>query len=422
MKRATDLIATLAPTLDIDSAIGPMPIPLNEEYDEDEDSKREDGLMIPKNPLTGHEVALASSEESSETGEEDTAFIRTMMDRMNISVAQDETIVGMFQGSGREETLHLRPEGIQQVKGGFLEQSTEEEDSVLFYGKSANLHVISPITKLIGDCSDPTSGQNVSTDSPGSSTNSAPSVTANNLDIASIEFAWPSAHLEKILVDVFFSNTNLDFPIINEVIFRRQLQKVDWKLHDRQMIVVALGVFSLATYYLSEEQIRNLDHVAEQGAYWYSCLRDLLDRNFIATSPSIPFLQAQLCVILCASTIQEPSHSKGWVPLGLVIRLLQDMGAHRKLTARRLRFSLIKEETYRRLWWVAYLLDRSLSTDLGRPLATQDEDFDLDEILLVDDAYIVAASETKTVPIQPPGQPSRYEGFAQSIKVSTVRG
>ena len=102
--------------------------------------------------------------------------------------------------------------------------------------------------------------------------------------------------------------------------------------------------------------------------------------------------------------------------------MLEDCGAHRKFTAKRLGYSLLTEETYKRLWWVTYVLDRQLSADLGRPMAIQDEDFDLDEVLLVDDEFLVEASETKTEPIQPSGRICVYEGFLQTTRLSQVIG
>lgn len=122
------------------------------------------------------------------------------------------------------------------------------------------------------------------------------------------------------------------------------------------------------------------------------------------------------------SAIPRSTISLAWVSLSFVVRMLENSGAHRKFTAKRLGYSLLTEETYKRLWWVTYVLDRQLSSDLGRPMSIQDEDFDLDEILLVDDEYIFQASERGMDPVQPPGKMSAYEGFLQATRLSQVIG
>ena len=122
------------------------------------------------------------------------------------------------------------------------------------------------------------------------------------------------------------------------------------------------------------------------------------------------------------SAIPKTTIARAWVSLSLVVRMLEDSGAHRKFTAKRLGYSLLTEETYKRIWWVTYVLDRQLSSELGRPMAIQDEDFDLDEILLVNDYHLVQASEAGRQPIQPPGELCVYEGFLQSTRLSQVVG
>jgi hypothetical protein len=122
------------------------------------------------------------------------------------------------------------------------------------------------------------------------------------------------------------------------------------------------------------------------------------------------------------SAIPKATIARAWVSLSLVVRMLEDSGAHRKFTAKRLGYSLLTEETYKRIWWVTYVLDRQLSSELGRPMAIQDEDFDLDEILLVNDDHLVQASEAGREPIQPPGELCVFEGFLQTTRLSQVVG
>lgn len=122
------------------------------------------------------------------------------------------------------------------------------------------------------------------------------------------------------------------------------------------------------------------------------------------------------------SAVPKSASVHAWVALSAVVRMLEDCGAHRKFTSKRLGHSLVTEETYKRLWWVTYVLDRQLSCDLGRPMAVQDEDFDLEEILLVDDDILVQASENKTQAVQPSNKLCDFAGFHQWTKLTQIVG
>ena len=84
-----------------------------------------------------------------------------------------------------------------------------------------------------------------------------------------------------------------------------------------------------------------------------------------------------------------------WTMVGIGIRLAQDVGAHRRKirkvpspasTASEAK-ERIEEELWSRAWWVLVCLDRMLSSAMGRPCAIQDEDFDLEMPVVVDDEY-----------------------------------
>jgi hypothetical protein len=63
-----------------------------------------------------------------------------------------------------------------------------------------------------------------------------------------------------------------------------------------------------------------------------------------------------------------------------------------------------------------------MASGMGRPLMIQDEDFDLDEPLDVDDAVLVEADRKGVAPVQPDGQPSRFSAFISSLKLHQIFG
>ncbi|KAB5513617.1 fungal-specific transcription factor domain-containing protein [Coniochaeta sp. 2T2.1] len=72
-----------------------------------------------------------------------------------------------------------------------------------------------------------------------------------------------------------------------------------------------------------------------------------------------------------------PYPAEAWIMCGRAVQLAQDLGLHRDPERLQL---LNMERTERRfIWWYLYLLDRQLSTALGRPLAIDDDDCDVSQ-------------------------------------------
>ncbi|KAI1816606.1 fungal-specific transcription factor domain-containing protein [Poronia punctata] len=84
--------------------------------------------------------------------------------------------------------------------------------------------------------------------------------------------------------------------------------------------------------------------------------------------------------------------SAAWKWLGKAIRCAQDLELHLEVGAR----SRVDADMRRRVWWAIYILDRTLSLDLGRPFMIEDGDCDVvlpepcdDHLLLESEAPIV---------------------------------
>lgn len=65
--------------------------------------------------------------------------------------------------------------------------------------------------------------------------------------------------------------------------------------------------------------------------------------------------------------------STAWTWLGSAVRCAQDMDLHLETGAR----SRVEADMRRRVWWAIYILDRTLSLELGRPFAIDDTDCDV---------------------------------------------
>ncbi|KAI0324843.1 hypothetical protein GY45DRAFT_1391050, partial [Cubamyces sp. BRFM 1775] len=105
-----------------------------------------------------------------------------------------------------------------------------------------------------------------------------------------------------------------------------------------------------------------------------------------------------------------------WGLVGLGIRMVQDVGAHRQKTYNAL--SRAEGELWKRAFW--YLMrpacrcllsfDRTISFNLGGPCAMQDEDFDVEPLIECDDEYW-NTGDPETDFKQPPGKPSKIAYF-----------
>ncbi|KAK4197939.1 putative transcription factor [Triangularia verruculosa] len=73
-----------------------------------------------------------------------------------------------------------------------------------------------------------------------------------------------------------------------------------------------------------------------------------------------------------------------WNWLGNAVRVAQDLGLYTELGP----WQFLEGEMRRRTWWAIYLLDRSLSVELGRPMMIDDSDCDVSLPAGVDDCFI----------------------------------
>ncbi|KAK4186108.1 putative transcription factor [Podospora australis] len=73
-----------------------------------------------------------------------------------------------------------------------------------------------------------------------------------------------------------------------------------------------------------------------------------------------------------------------WNWLGNAVRSAQDLGLYTELGP----WQFIEGEMRRRTWWAIYILDRSLSVELGRPMLIDDFDCDVSLPAGVDDCFI----------------------------------
>ncbi|KAL5363013.1 fungal-specific transcription factor domain-containing protein [Aspergillus floccosus] len=215
----------------------------------------------------------------------------------------------------------------------------------------------------------------------------------------------PPAGLTDALVDKYFAHIHRLFPIISELDFRHHAQHLL-----AQKEGCATGTTqdeSLSLFYavlaVTSPQLSPTDPVYTLSDCWRYQGIDLGAHFFSLAVSSIRSLPASLTgsptAALDSDSAQRPSRTsvlntviarallsihltqtgmprEAWKMLSHAVRLGQDMGLHRSPC----KFHLPSEQQTmrRRVWWCLYVMDRLLSMNLGRPLAIEDADCDVE--------------------------------------------
>ncbi|CAO1630620.1 unnamed protein product [Parajaminaea phylloscopi] len=448
MEKVERLLSELAPGVDFTDRIGP-PVQLPEDKDKD-DSPRGAGAssgsagsglarnelahcVLPADPAErekfvaklGGRVPIKSEDADEDSdgsyNDDEIALVQTC-ERPSENLADFKI---MIRGRADEETPTTPASRVSdEEKKALLSQ-----DSVSFLGNSNTIHLVHGLEKMRGQ-------ENVLqqlftamrpefwklpitlVDPPIAQDRRKEALDAITAQV------WPPLDLERKLLDLYFARINNDYPIVSESSFRAELTDPANR-RDTDWVMLAMSIFAVASRYVDDDRV--LDHsrsndalINTRGAKYYNACRSI---SFcpITPSPSLRWTQMMLlCTVYVLST--SLAQNVGWNMLGTVFRVLHFAGAHRKLTAARMQFPVMTHETWRRVWWTAYSLERELSTILGRPAAVQDEDFDVEPPLEVDDKYIAVAQERDTTPSQPAKKPALISGFTCSLKLDEIMG
>ncbi|KAF9507697.1 hypothetical protein BS47DRAFT_1377865 [Hydnum rufescens UP504] len=223
---------------------------------------------------------------------------------------------------------------------------------------------------------------------------------------------FPPPDLTHKLFELFFRYLTPFLPVIHRGTFEAQYAS---GLHFRQtsFAVVVLLVCAIASKFSDDPRVC-LEHGGPASAGWryFVQVKDL--KKTLHAPASLADLQAFVLVAYYLQATSAP-HS-AWTILGIGIRCAQDVGAHRRKTHGGK--ITLQDEQWKRVFWCLIVLDRSISSALGRPLACQDEDFDVGFAEEVDDEYWGDADDPG--PKQPKGVPSHISYFNCSLRLGQI--
>jgi len=226
---------------------------------------------------------------------------------------------------------------------------------------------------------------------------------------------FPEPDLMDHLVDLYFSRLNIFLPLLHRPTFEMYLRD---GLHFRNhaFASVVLCLCACAARYSDDPRVLLDGSTAwhSSGWKWFSQVQML--RRSLMGPPLLYDVQmyALACLFLQGCSIPQSC----WTLVGVGIRLIQDVGMHRKRTY--CNMDMADAEQWRRAFWVLVVLDRLMSASFGRPCAIQEEDFDVDLPVEIDDEYWENEHEPDQAFKQPTGKPSILSYFVSLIKLIQI--
>ncbi|KAE9400224.1 hypothetical protein BT96DRAFT_919621 [Gymnopus androsaceus JB14] len=226
-------------------------------------------------------------------------------------------------------------------------------------------------------------------------------------------FRFPPEDLMEDLLYLYFTNQHQIMPVVHRPSFLKSLAE---GLHykDPHFGGLVLAMCSMGARFSNDPRVYEENTTSEKSIGW-KYIRQIrpLDRSFFEP-PSIYDVQMYAIYISFMGTTTTPEVS--WILIGVAVRLLQDVGAHRK---QRNSQPTVETESWKRAFWVMYTMDILTSTFLGRPRSMSQGDFDVDLPLECDDEYW-EQTDPELAFQQPPGQPSTMSYWICFMKLMNI--
>ncbi|KAJ6458335.1 fungal-specific transcription factor domain-containing protein [Mycena vitilis] len=236
-------------------------------------------------------------------------------------------------------------------------------------------------------------------------------------------FHFPPEDLMISLLALYFLNVNSFFPLLHRPTFEKSVA-MNQHLSDHGFASTLLLVCALGARYSDDPRVHLLNaSFGPVGSQWFDQVHLKL-----CEQPTLYDLQTFCLTIEYLDRTSAPRAC--WALTGSAIRLSLDIGAHKQ----KIRTGSItpEEELEKRAFCILALFDVQFSAALGRALAIQEPDYDLDAPIRCDDEYWVASAVNAAFQ-QPENRPSlvdfihcelcinRILAFAVKILYSTNR-
>ncbi|CAG8510545.1 7259_t:CDS:2 [Funneliformis caledonium] len=182
-------------------------------------------------------------------------------------------------------------------------------------------------------------------------------------------FELPPKEICDKLLDAFWNEVHPVMPFFDK---QDLMEKYNNLESNHTSVILLYSIFSISAKYVDDPtEGPNPVDASSAGIQYYNKAKELLKDEF--GNSTISVVQS---LLLLASHHQSHRNSVTWVYVGLAIRLAQDLGLHRDSS--QWNFDERQGEIRRRVWWACVVADRFTAAGLGRPLAINDADCDVD--------------------------------------------
>ncbi|KAJ6550405.1 fungal-specific transcription factor domain-containing protein [Mycena vulgaris] len=195
-------------------------------------------------------------------------------------------------------------------------------------------------------------------------------------------YSFPDPDLLAILVSFYFANVNAFLPLLHRPTFESAVRQ-RFHLTHAGFAKTLLLVCAVGARYSTDPRVSIPDTSAAETAGWKWFDQVELSGHLVRTHPTLYDLQSYCLAAEFLDCTSSPRTC--WTLVGFGMRLGQDMGAHRfKMLRNGITF---EQELEKRASWILFLFDAQISTALGRCIALQSHDFDIEMPIVCDDQY-----------------------------------
>ncbi|KAJ7855132.1 hypothetical protein B0H14DRAFT_2754916 [Mycena olivaceomarginata] len=214
-------------------------------------------------------------------------------------------------------------------------------------------------------------------------------------------YAFPEDDLLASLISLYFENVNTFLPLLHRPTFEAAVNR-HFHLEHSAFARTLLLVCGVGARYSTDPRVSIPDTPSGETAGWKYFDQVKLSGHLVQTHPTLYDLQTY-----CASPDCTSSPRTCWTLVGFGMRLAQDIGSHRSKMRSRIT--------------VLFLFDAQISTALGRCIALQPHDFDIEMPIICDDEYWAGSPDNSTPMFsQPAGKPSQIAYFDCMLQLNRI--
>ncbi|KAL1889765.1 hypothetical protein Cpir12675_005669 [Ceratocystis pirilliformis] len=219
----------------------------------------------------------------------------------------------------------------------------------------------------------------------------------------------PSLEVTQHLLYHYYNSIHTMFPIIHWPSFREEIDRMyaqgNGHRESPDFLAIFFAVLALGSLSSTEPPPHHYAHRVYQQGELLEAARKLVDPW--ATSGTLNHVKALTLMVIAFNEVNLKTGAFMW--LGAAIRTAQSIGLYAETGSS---VGFVEVEMRRRVWWTLYVLDRSMSAEMGRPVMIDDTDCDIPLPAGVDDHYLADDG-----PHVPPGSLPLSHSFLAVVHV-----